>query len=277
MPYLTVDKENLEDVHIYYEDHGAGKPIVLIHGWPLSGRSWEKQVTALLSAGHRVITYDRRGFGQSSQPSFGYDYDTLASDLHKLLAKLELEEAVLVGFSMGGGEVARYFGKFGSEHVAKAVFISAIPPYLLKTEDNPSGENASHFEETQKAILADRPAFLTGFFKKFYNADVLGDSLISESAMQASWAIAVGASPVGTHDCVSAWQEDFRQDLAAIAVPSLVVHGDADRILPIAITGKLTHERVKGSRYVVIPDAPHGLNWTHADRLNHELLAFVGD
>lgn len=275
MPYLTVDTENSADIQIHYEDHGSGKPVVLIHGWPLSGRSWEKQVTALLSAGHRVITYDRRGFGWSSQPTFGYDYDTLASDLYKLLTKLELRDSTLVGFSMGGGEVARYFGKYGDEHVAKAAFISAIPPYLLKAKDNPSGENASHFEETQQAILADRPAFLSGFFKKFYNLDVLGGSRISDEALMASWQVAVSASPTGTLNCVSSWQEDFRQNLAAIRVPTLVVHGDADRILPIDITGKLTHERIKGSRYVVIPDAPHGLNWTHADHLNRELLNLV--
>ncbi len=275
MPYLTVDKENSGDIDLHYEDHGSGKPVVLIHGWPLSGQSWEKQVTALLAAGHRVITYDRRGFGLSSQPSFGYDYDTLTTDLHKLLVSLELRDATLVGFSMGGGEVARYFGKFGAERVAKAAFISAIPPYLLKAAGNPSGESASHFEDTQKAILADRPAFLTGFFKKFYNVDVLGDTLISKEAVQASWMVAVGASPKATHDCVSAWQEDFRHDLASITVPTLVVHGDADRILPIAITGELTHERVKGSRYVVIPDAPHGLNWTHASALNRELLRLI--
>ncbi len=265
MPYLTVDKENFGDINLYYEDHGAGKPVVLIHGWPLSGRSWEKQVTALLAAGHRVITYDRRGFGQSSQPTFGYDYDTL-----------ELRDATIVGFSMGGGEVARYFGKYGAEHVAKAAFIAAIPPFLLKTPDNPSGEAASGFEDIKKAIAADRPAFLAGFFKKFYNVDVLGGSLISEQAVQASWNVAIGASPKGTIDCVSAWLEDFRKDLAAIKVPTLVVHGDADQILPIAITGKLTHELVKGSRYVVIPGAPHGLNWTHADHLNRELLDFLG-
>lgn len=275
MPYLIVDTENSCDIKIHYEDHGSGKPVVLIHGWPLSGRSWEKQVSALLAAGHRVITYDRRGFGLSSQPTFGYDYDTLTSDLYRLLATLELRDATLVGFSMGGGEVARYFGRFGAERVAKAAFISAIPPYLLKTDDNPSGENASHFEDTQKAILADRPAFLSGFFKKFYNFDVLGDALISDEAMQASWLVAVGASPTGTLNCVSSWQEDFRQNLSDITVPTLVVHGDADRILPIDITGKLTHERVKDSRYVVIPGAPHGLNWTHADHLNRELLHLV--
>jgi pimeloyl-ACP methyl ester carboxylesterase len=275
MPFLTVDKENFGDIDLYYEDHGAGKPVVLIHGWPLSGRSWEKQVPALLAAGSRVITYDRRGFGQSSQPAFGYNYDTLASDLHKLLTKLELRDATIVGFSMGGGEVARYFGKYGAERVAKAAFIAAIPPFLLKTADNPSGENASGFEEIKQALAADRPAFLAGFFKKFYNVGVLGAMPISDQAVQASWNVAIGASPKGTIDCVSAWLEDFRNDLAATRVPTLVVHGDADQILPIGITGKLTHELVKGSRYVVIPGAPHGLNWTHAEQLNRELLDFL--
>ena len=276
MPYLTVDKENFGDINLYYEDHGAGQPVVLIHGWPLSGRSWEKQTTALLAAGYRVITYDRRGFGESSKPTFGYDYDTLAGDLHKLLVKLELRAATIVGFSMGGGEVARYLGKFGADRVAKAAFIAAIPPFLLKTPDNPAGEDAGHFEATKKAIAADRFAFLTGFFQKFFNVDVLGGKFISEEAVQASWNIASGASPKGMLDCVSAWLTDFRKDLAAINVPTLVVHGDADQILPIALTGKRTHELVKGSDYVVIAGAPHGLNWTHADQLNHALLDFLG-
>ena len=276
MPYFTVGKENSGDINLYYEDHGAGKPVVLIHGWPLSGQSWEKQTTALLAARHRVITYDRRGFGQSDKPAFGYDYDTLAADLHQLITKLDLRDVTLAGFSMGGGEVARYLGKYGSERVKKAVFIAAIPPFLLKTPDNRLGVDAEVFEGIKQAITADRLGFLAGFLVNFYNVDVLGGKLISDQAVHASWTIAAGASPKGTLDCVSAWLTDFRQDLVTINVPTLVVHGDADRIVPLAASAKRTHESIKGSRLVVLEGAPHGLNWTHADQLNRALLEFLG-
>ena len=277
MPYITVGKENSGNIDLYYEDHGAGKPVVLIHGWPLSGASWEKQVPALLEAGHRVITYDRRGFGKSSQPSEGYNYDTLAEDLHKLVTKLDLRDCALVGFSMGGGEVARYLGAYGTERVSKAVFIASIPPFLLKTSDNPEGVERAVFEGIEKAIIADRPAFLAKFLADFYNVDILsGKKLISDQVVQLSWNIGTGASPKGTLDCVSAWLTDFRKDLARIDVPTLVIHGDADRILPLAATGKRTPEFVKGSKLVVVEGGPHGLTWTHAEKVNRELLAFLG-
>ncbi len=277
MPYITVGKENSGNIDLYYEDHGAGKPVVLIHGWPLSGASWEKQVSALLGAGHRVVTYDRRGFGKSSLPTEGYNYDTLAEDLHKLVTKLDLREFALVGFSMGGGEVARYLGAYPTERVSKAVFISSISPFLLKTSDNPEGVDRAVFEAIEKAIVADRPAFLTQFFADFYNVDILGgNKLISDQAVQLSWNIAAGASPKGTLDCVSTWLTDFRKDLARIDVPTLVVHGDADRILPIAATGKRTPQFVKGSKLVVVEGGPHGILWTHAEKVNRELLAFLG-
>ena len=276
MPYATVGKENSGSIDLYYEDHGAGKPVVLIHGWPLSGRSWEKQVSALLDPGHRVITYDRRGFGGSSRPASGYDYDTLAEDLHKIMTKLNLRDATLVGFSMGGGEVARYLGTYGSDRVSKAVFIAAIPPFLLKTPDNPSGVDGTVFDGIKKGIVADRLAFLSAFLSNFYNVDVLGGKLISDQAVQFSWNVAAGASPKGTLDCVSAWLTDFRKDLARIDVPTLVIHGDSDRIVPLAATGKLTHELVKKSRLAVIEGGPHGLTWTHAERVNIELLDFLG-
>jgi pimeloyl-ACP methyl ester carboxylesterase len=276
MPYITVDKENSGDIDLYYEDHGTGKPVVLIHGWPLSGASWEKQVSALLAAGYRVITYDRRGFGKSSQPTEGYNYDTLAEDLHKLVTKLDLRDFALVGFSMGGGEVARYLGAYGTERASKAVFISSIPPFLLKTADNPEGVDRAVFEGIEKAIVADRPAFLAQFLKNFYNVDVLGGKLISDQVVQLSWNIGAGASPKGTLDCVSAWLTDFRKDLARIDVPTLVVHGDADRILPLAATGKRTLESVKRSKLVVVEGGPHGIIWTHAEKVNRELLAFLG-
>ena len=275
MPYTTVGKENSGSIDLYYEDHGAGRPVVLIHGWPLSGRSWEKQVGALLDAGYRVITYDRRGFGGSSKPTSGYDYDTLAEDLHKLITHLDLKDATLVGFSMGGGEVARYLGTYGSKRVASAAFFAAIPPYLLKTSDNPGGVDGAVFEGIKKGIVADRFAFLSKFFSDFYNVDVLRGERISDQAGQSSWIVASGASPKGTLDCVSAWLTDFRKDLAKIDVPTLVLHGDSDRICPLEVTGKRTHELVKGSKLVVVEGGPHGLNWTHAERVNRELLDFL--
>ena len=272
MPYVTVGKENSGSIDLYYEDHGSGKPVVLIHGWPLSGRSWEKQLPALLEAGYRVVTYDRRGFGDSSKPTSGYDYDTFAADLHALITKLDLRDAALVGFSMGGGEVARYLGTHGSERVRKAAFLAAIPPFLLKSADNPEGVDGGIFDGIKKGIAADRPAFLSGFLSNFYNVDVLKGKRISDEWVRLSWNIAAMASPKATLDCVSAWLTDFRKDLAKIDVPTLVLHGDSDRIVPLEASAKRTHEAVKGSRYVVVKDGPHGLNWTHADEVNRELL-----
>ena len=275
MGRITVGQENSDNIDLYYEDHGTGKPVVLIHGWPLSGASWERQVGALLNAGHRVITYDRRGFGDSSKPTSGYDYDTFAYDLQRVVTKLDLRDFALVGFSMGGGEVARYLGTFGSELVSKAVFISSVPPFLLKTDDNPEGLDKSVFDGIQKAIVADRPAFLSTFFKDFYNVDVLGGTRISDQAVQSSWNVAARASAKGTLDCVPTWGTDFRKDLQKISVPTLVIHGDADRILPIAATGIRTNKAVKGSRLVVVEGGPHGINWTHADKVNPELVDFL--
>jgi pimeloyl-ACP methyl ester carboxylesterase len=276
MPRVTVGQENSGAIELYYEDHGTGKPIVLIHGWPLSGRSWEKQVPALLDAGHRVITYDRRGFGDSSQPAFGYDYDTFAGDLHSLMTTLDLRGVTLVGFSMGGGEVARYVAKYGTERVSRTVFMAAIPPFLLKRPDNPTGVDGEVFEGIKKAIAADRPAFLSKFFADFYNVDVLGGKQISDEVVRLSWNIGAAASPRGTLACVSAWLTDFRKDLQRIDVPTLVVHGDADRITPLAATGTAMQASIKGSRLVVVKGGPHGLNWTHAEEVNRELLQFVG-
>jgi pimeloyl-ACP methyl ester carboxylesterase len=276
MSHVTVGIENSTSIDLYYEDHGEGKPIVLIHGWPLSGASWEKQVPALMGAGYRVITYDRRGFGMSSKPAFGYEYGTLAEDLHRLVTKLDLRDATLVGFSMGGGEVARYFGVYGADRVSKAVFMAAIPPFLLKTGDNPAGVDAAMFEGIKQAIVADRPAFLSAFLSNFYNVDVLKGKRISEEAARLNWNVAVGASPRGTLDCVQAWLTDFRGDLARIKVPTLVVHGDSDRIVPLAVSAQRTHDAIPGSRLVVVEGGPHGLNWTHAEEVNRALLAFLG-
>jgi len=277
MPYVTVGKENSGNIEVYYEDHGSGKPVVLIHGYPLSSASWEKQAAVLLAAGHRVIAYDRRGFGKSSQPASGYNYDTFAEDLHKLVTYLELGDFALAGFSMGGGEVARYIGKYGSKGVSKAVFISSVPPFLLKTPDNPEGVDGSVFEGIQKAVAADRYAFFTEFFKNFYNTDLLLGKRVSEQAVQASWNVAAGASATASLACVPAWHEDFRKDLARVDVPTLVIHGDADRILPIGASGHRTAKLIHGARLAVVKDGPHCITWTHAEEVNRELLSFLGE
>jgi len=276
MPYVNVGKENSTEIDLYYEDHGSGDPVVLIHGYPLSGASWEKQLPVLVAAGRRVITYDRRGFGRSSQPSVGYDYDTFAEDLHKLVTKLKLRNFALVGFSMGGGEVARYIGKHGSKDVSHAVFISSVPPFLLKTPDNQEGVDGSVFEGIQKAVAADRYAFFTDFFKNFYNTDLLLGKRVSEQAVQASWNVAAGASATASLACVPTWHEDFRKDLSKIDVPTLVFHGDADRILPISASGFRTAKLIKGARLVVVKDGPHCITWTHAEEVNQELVNFLG-
>jgi non-heme chloroperoxidase len=275
MTYLTVGKENSGSIDIYYEDLGAGQPIVLIHGFPLNGHSWEKQVAVLLEAGYRVITYDRRGFGNSSQPSFGYDYDTFAADLNTLMTELDLRDTVLVGFSMGTGEVTRYLGKYGSERVSKAVLMAPVPPFLLKTDDNPEGVDRSVYDEIMKSIVEDRPAYLSAFLKDFYNADVLMGDRISNDAIQMSWNIAVGASAKATLDCVPSWLTDFRDDLPRIDVPTLIVHGDADRLLPLDSTAARLPKLIKDSRLVLISGGPHAINWTHADQVNPVLLDFL--
>ncbi|MEY2606543.1 MAG: non-heme chloroperoxidase [Verrucomicrobiota bacterium] len=277
MSYVTVGKENSSNIDLYYEDHGSGRPVLLIHGYPLSGASWEKQVPVLLNAGHRVITYDRRGFGKSSQPTSGYNYNTFAEDLHKLITHLELREFALVGFSMGGGEIARYLGKYGSKDVSKAVIISGVPPFLLKTPDNPEGVDGSVFEGIQKAVAADRYTFFTEFFKNFYNTDLLLNKRVSEQVVRASWNVAAGASATASLACVPTWHEDFRKDVNKIDVPTLVMHGDADRILPITTSGARTAKLIKGARLSVVKDGPHCITWTHADEVNAELTSFLGE
>src|SRR5579864_7928994 len=276
MPYLTVGKENSGDIELYYEDHGSGQPVVLIHGYPFSGASWEKQVPVLLEAGYRVITYDRRGFGKSSQPTTGYNYDTFAEDLHKFVTHLELRDFTLAGFSMGGGEVARYLGKYGSKGVSKAVIISGVPPFLLKTEDNPEGVDGSVFEGIKKAVAADRYAFFTEFFKNFYNTDLHLGKRVSEQAIQANWNTAAIASAHASLACVPTWHEDFRKDVAKIDVPTLVIHGDADRIVPFSAAGQRTAQMIKGAELVVIKYGPHNVAWTHAEEVNAALLKFLG-
>jgi len=275
MSYVDVGKENSTSIHLYYEDHGSGQPVVLIHGYPLSSASWEKQVPVLLDAGYRVIAFDRRGFGKSSQPATGYNYDTFAEDLHKLVTHLTLRDFALVGFSMGGGEVARYIGKYGSKDVSKAVIIGGVPPYLLKTADNPEGVDGSVFEGIQKAVAADRYAFFTGFFKDFYNTDVHLGKRVSEPAIQSSWNVAAIASATASLACVPTWHEDFRNDVAKIDVPTLVIHGDSDRIVPITAAGFRTAKLISGAELVVIKDGPHNVAWTHADEVNNALVSFL--
>ena len=277
MPYVTVGKENSGDINLYYEDHGLGKPVVLIHGYPLSGVSWERQVEALLVAGHRVITYDRRGFGKSSQPASGYNYDIFAEDLFRLVTQLNLQDFALVGFSMGGGEVARYLGTYGSKGVSRAVFISSVPPFLLKTPDNPEGVDGIIFDGIKEAVAKDRYAFFTEFFKNFYNADLLLGKRVSEQAIQACWNVAASSSATASLACVATWHEDFRQDLTHVDVPTLVVHGDADRILPISASGLRTAKLIKDARLLVVQDGPHCITWTHADEVNAALVSFLGE
>ena len=276
MPYVTVGQENSGTIELYYEDHGSGKPVVLIHGYPLSGRSWERQTLALLQEGYRVVTYDRRGFGKSSQPTTGYEYDTFAEDLDKLITKLDLRDAALVGFSMGAGEVARYIGKHGTGRVSKAAIISGITPYLLKTADNPGPLDQAAVQGIQGAIAKDRLAFLSGWNQNFYNLDTLLGKRISEEVVRDSWNVAAAASPKATIDCPASWLTDFRNDLSQFKVPTLVMHGDADRVLPISATGTRTHAAIKGSQMVVIEGAPHGLLATHADDVNKALIGFLG-
>jgi pimeloyl-ACP methyl ester carboxylesterase len=275
MPTVTVGQENSAGIEIYYEDHGAGQPVVLIHGYPLSGRAWDKQVPALLDAGYRVITYDRRGFGQSSQPVTGYDYDTFAADLHALLEHLDLRDAVLAGHSMGTGEVTRYLGRYGPGRVAKGVLVAPIPPYLLQAGDNPEGVPQSLFDGFAAAARADTPAWMKGFLENFYNYDTLGGTLVSEQAFQASWNLAVTASATAAVACIATWATDFRADLPDIDVPVLVIQGDADRVLPLDKTGQKLPALLKDARLTVIEGGPHAIPWTHAAQVNTALLGFL--
>lgn len=274
MPFVTVGQENSAPTQIYYEDHGAGRPVVLIHGFPLSGRAWERQERALLAAGYRVITYDRRGFGKSSQPTAGYEYDTFAADLDKLLTALDLQGVYLAGHSMGGGEIARYLGRYGPARVRRAVIISGIPPYLLKTPETPNGAPQEVFDQIAAALTADRAAYFTEWNKNFFNLDETLGKLISAEAVQDAWNLAVSASPEGTIACVATWHTDFRADLPKIDIPVLVLHGTQDRVLPIEACGPRTAELIPGSEFVAIEGASHGLCWTHADEVNTELLRF---
>jgi non-heme chloroperoxidase len=275
MPRLEVGTENGSPIAIHYEDHGSGQPVVLIHGYPLDGNSWEKQERVLLAAGYRAINYDRRGFGRSSRPTVGYDYDTFAADLNALLEHLDLREVVLIGFSMGTGEVTRYLGRYGSGRVSKAALLGAIPPFLLKTDDNPEGVDGQVFEDLKAGIVKDRYAHFKNFLDNFSNVDVLAPDRIGEQAWQASFNVAAGASPHATYACVDTWLSDFRDDIAKIDVPTLVVHGTADRILPIAATADRLPGLIADLRLVRVEGGPHNIGWTHHEEVNTALLEFL--
>lgn len=280
MAFITVGTENSADVELFYTDQGDGPTVVLIHGFPLDGESWGKQQAALLDAGYRVIAYDRRGFGASTKAGSGYDYDTFASDLHALLEDLDLTDVTLVGFSMGTGEIARYLSRYGATRVARAAFLGSLEPFLLITDDNPDGAgDQAFFDGTSQAVRDDRHAFLTGFFHDFYNLDDTLGSRISQEALDASVATARQAGNTAIAAAPLTWATDFRGDLPAITVPTLILHGTADNILPIDKTARKFRELLPESTeltYVEIDGAPHGLLWTHGDEVNQALLAFLG-
>ncbi len=275
MPYIKVGQENSGSIDLYYEDHGSGRPVVLIHGYPLSGRAWDRQLPVLLSNGHRVITYDRRGFGKSSQPTTGYDYDTFANDLRILLETLDLREVTLVGHSMGTGEVTRYLGRFGSARVARGVLVSPIPPFLLETPDNLEGVPASLFEGFMQTARQDTPAWMKEFLDTFYNIEQLRGTLVSDQAYQASWNLAVTASATAAVACIPTWETDFRADLPRIDVPMLVIQGDDDQVLPFSKTGARLASLISDVQTVVIAGGPHAIAWTHAEQVNNALLQFM--
>jgi non-heme chloroperoxidase len=275
MPKVMVGEENSADIEIHYEDHGQGQPVVLIHGYPLSGRAWDRQVPVLRDAGYRVITYDRRGFGESSRPGVGYDYETFAADLFAVLEQLDLQDVVLVGHSMGTGEVTRFLGTYGSARVAKAVLVAPIPPFLLQAGDNPEGVPQSVFDGFVEAAKSDTPAWMKGFLDNFYNVDTLRGTLISEQAYQASWNIAVSASATAAVACIPTWATDFRADLPRNKVPTLVIQGDADNVLPLDKTGRRLLALIDDAELVVIEGGPHAIPWTHADQVNTALLNFL--
>lgn len=278
MGYLSVGNENSAPIELYYEDQGAGQPVVLIHGYPLDGHSWERQTRELLAQGYRVITYDRRGFGQSSKVSAGYDYDTFAADLHTVLETLDLRDVVLVGFSMGTGELARYVGRHGHERVAKLAFLASLQPFLVQRDDNPEGVPQAVFDGIEAAATADRFAWFTDFFDDFYNLDENLGSLISAQAVTASANVAAASAPVAAYAVVSSWIEDFRRDLEVVRAagkPTLILHGTKDNILPIDATARRFRQAVPDADYVEIEGAPHGLLWTHADEVNRALTDFL--
>jgi len=275
MSAIKVGQENSQPIELYYEDHGSGSPVVLIHGWPLNGDAWEKQTAALLAAGHRVITYDRRGFGRSSKPGVGHNYDTFAADLEALLSALNLADVSLVGHSMGTGEITRYIGKCGTKRLRKAVLIGTLGPYLVRTADNPQGVDRKVFDDTKAGLKGDRPAALMEFLKNFYSVGGEDGKRVSERVMEANWIVAIGASPIGTVACVDSWIEDFREDIPRNDIPTMIIHGDDDRILPADATSRRQAKMIKSVKFVELKGASHGLTWTRADEINAQLVPFL--
>jgi non-heme chloroperoxidase len=275
MSYIRVGHENSQPIELYFEDHGSGSPVVLIHGWPLNGDAWEKQTAALLAAGHRVITFDRRGFGRSSKPGIGYNYDTFATDLDTLLTSLDLTSVSLVGHSMGTGEITRYIGKYGTKRLRKAVLIGTLGPYLVKAADNPEGVDPKVFDGIRAGLTADRPATLMEFLKNFYSVGGADGKRVSDRVIEANWVVAIGASPIGTVTCVNAWIEDFRKDIARNNIPTMIIHGDDDHILPAEVTARRQAKLIKGVEYIEIKEGSHGLCWTHAEEINAALVRFL--
>ncbi len=271
MPFVQTSDET----QIFYNDWGTGKPVILIHGWPLDGDMWEYQWPVLAEQGHRVIAYDRRGFGRSSQPYYGYDYDTFADDLQTLIETLDLRDVSLVGFSMGGGEVARYIGNYGTDRLSKVALVSAVTPYMLKSDDNPDGVDLSVFDDMVAKLRADRPAFLSTFGKQFFGAGLLNFS-VSNELLQWTSNVAMLASPKATIDCVRAFsQTDFRSDMAKFDLPTLIIHGESDDTVPIKVAGEQAAALVPAATFKRYEGAPHGLFFTDKDRLNADLLSFL--
>ncbi|MET8999262.1 alpha/beta hydrolase [Amycolatopsis sp. NPDC004169] len=277
MGTVTVGQENSTPIELYYEDHGSGHPVVLLAGWPLDSRSWEPQVHPLLEAGHRVIAYDRRGFGRSSRPTEGYDFDALADDLHQLLTGLDLREVTLIGFSLGTGELARYIGTHGTERLKSCVFIETLAPSFAKSAENPEGVDQAGVTGVQQAILDDRFAWLTGLVENLLNLDDYLGKRVSEETVRALWNAGAEASPWATWACPPGWLADFGDDITRIDIPTLILHGTADRILPINGQGRRLHAALPAARYAEIDGGPHVMGVTHAEEVNRELLAFLRD
>jgi non-heme chloroperoxidase len=276
MSTITVGRENTTPIEIYYEDHGSGSAVVLLSGWPLDSRSWEPQLLPLLQAGHRVVLLDRRGFGRSSRPTEGYDFDTLASDLDKVLTELDLRDVTLIGFSLGTGEVARYIGTYGTERLKACVFIESLAPSFVKSEANPKGVDEAGVEEVRKAILDDRAAWLTAILGDFLNLDdYLGDR-VSKDTVHTMWNAGAGASSYATWACPLTWLDDYEEDIKRIDIPTLILQGTADRILSVEGQGRRLHAALPDAHYVEIDGGPHVMCVTHAKEVNQELLAFLG-
>lgn len=278
MAFINVGTENSAPIDVYYEDHGSGQPVVLVHGYPLDGNSWERQTAALLKAGYRVVTYDRRGFGQSSKPTIGYDYDTFAADLNSVLEALDLNDVVLVGFSMGTGELARYAAKYGTDRISKLAFLASLEPFLLQTDDNPTGVPRSVFDGIDEAARADRFVWFDNFYKDFYNLEENLGSRISEATVRGNWNTAAASAPAAAYAVVPTWLEDFRGDVEKVRAsgkPTLILHGTKDNILPIDSTGRQFHKVFPEATYIEVEGAPHGLLWTHYQEVNSALLDFL--